>query len=72
MDGIGLLQEVRQKFGDIPFILFTGRGGGGVLSRLSIMELIFTCRKEENPNHNLPSWYIKSARLHEEKMLNEH
>jgi PAS domain S-box-containing protein len=26
MDGIGLLQEVRQKFGDIPFILFTGRG----------------------------------------------
>jgi len=26
MDGIQLLQEVRQKYGDIPFILFTGRG----------------------------------------------
>ncbi len=26
MDGIQLLQEVRQQFGDIPFILFTGRG----------------------------------------------
>ncbi|WP_292366130.1 MULTISPECIES: response regulator [unclassified Methanoculleus] len=26
MDGIGLLKEVRQRFGDIPFILFTGRG----------------------------------------------
>jgi len=26
MDGIGFLKEVREKFGDIPFILFTGRG----------------------------------------------
>ncbi|WP_214021530.1 response regulator [Methanoculleus sp.] len=26
MDGIELLKEVRQRFGDIPFILFTGRG----------------------------------------------
>lgn len=26
MDGIQLLQEVRKRFGDIPFILFTGRG----------------------------------------------
>ncbi len=26
MDGIGLLKETRQSFGDIPFILFTGRG----------------------------------------------
>src|SRR5208337_5338282 len=26
MDGIGLLKEVRSRFGDIPFILFTGRG----------------------------------------------
>ncbi|MFA7199632.1 MAG: response regulator [Methanoculleus sp.] len=26
MDGIELLKEVRQHFGDIPFILFTGRG----------------------------------------------
>ncbi len=26
MDGIAFLQEVRKRFGDIPFILFTGRG----------------------------------------------
>ncbi len=26
MDGIGLLKNVRRSFGDIPFILFTGRG----------------------------------------------
>ena len=26
MDGIVFLNEVRQRFGDIPFILFTGRG----------------------------------------------
>ncbi len=26
MDGIALLQVVRERFGDIPFILFTGRG----------------------------------------------
>jgi PAS domain S-box-containing protein len=26
MDGIGLLQQVRSNYGDIPFILFTGRG----------------------------------------------
>ena len=26
MDGIGLLQAVRSRFGDIPFILFTGKG----------------------------------------------
>lgn len=26
MDGIDLLREVREKYGDIPFILFTGRG----------------------------------------------
>ena len=26
MDGIVFLKEVRQRFGDIPFILFTGRG----------------------------------------------
>jgi PAS domain S-box-containing protein len=26
MNGIGFLQEVRETFGDIPFILFTGRG----------------------------------------------
>jgi|GEM_PF-855369 len=26
MDGIELLKEVRQRFGDIPFIIFTGRG----------------------------------------------
>jgi len=26
MNGIELLQEVRQRFGNIPFILFTGRG----------------------------------------------
>ncbi|HII99612.1 MAG TPA: PAS domain S-box protein [Methanoregula sp.] len=26
MDGIALLKTVRQQFGDIPFILFTGRG----------------------------------------------
>ncbi len=26
MDGIQFLQEVRTQFGDIPFILFTGRG----------------------------------------------
>jgi len=26
MDGIEFLKEVRQKFGDIPFILFTGKG----------------------------------------------
>jgi PAS domain S-box-containing protein len=26
MDGIGLLKEVRSRFGDIPFILFTGKG----------------------------------------------
>lgn len=26
MDGIGFLKEVREKYGDIPFILFTGRG----------------------------------------------
>lgn len=26
MDGIELLKEVRQRFGDLPFILFTGRG----------------------------------------------
>ena len=26
MDGIGLLKAVRSRFGDIPFILFTGKG----------------------------------------------
>ena len=26
MDGIGFLKEVRQRYGDLPFILFTGRG----------------------------------------------
>jgi PAS domain S-box-containing protein len=26
MDGIGLLKTIRQRYGDIPFILFTGRG----------------------------------------------
>ncbi|MFA4862031.1 PAS domain S-box protein [Methanoregula sp.] len=26
MDGIAFLKEVRERFGDIPFILFTGRG----------------------------------------------
>jgi len=26
MDGIGFLKAVRERFGDIPFILFTGRG----------------------------------------------
>ncbi|MDV2481316.1 response regulator [Methanoculleus sp. Wushi-C6] len=26
MDGIELLKEIRQRFGDLPFILFTGRG----------------------------------------------
>lgn len=26
MDGIGLLKSIRQRYGDIPFILFTGRG----------------------------------------------
>ncbi len=26
MDGIAFLKVVREKFGDIPFILFTGRG----------------------------------------------
>ena len=26
MDGISLLKSIRQRDGDIPFILFTGRG----------------------------------------------
>ena len=26
MDGIAFLKEVRKRYGDIPFILFTGRG----------------------------------------------
>jgi len=26
MDGIGFLKEIRNRFGDLPFILFTGRG----------------------------------------------
>lgn len=26
MNGIGLLKEIRRRFGDLPFILFTGRG----------------------------------------------
>ena len=31
MDGIELLKEVRRHFGDVPFILFTGRGREGVV-----------------------------------------
>jgi len=26
MDGIAFLKEVREKYGDIPFVIFTGRG----------------------------------------------
>ena len=33
MDGIAFLREVRERFGDIPFILFTGRGREDVVIR---------------------------------------
>lgn len=67
MDGIQLLQEVRQKYGDIPFILFTGRGREEVVIQAIDLELIFTCRKEESQNHSSLNWSIKSVRRYGEK-----
>jgi len=31
MDGIAFLKEVRKKYGDLPFVIFTGRGREGVV-----------------------------------------
>lgn len=49
MDGIRFLSEVRQRFGDIPFILFTGRGREEVVIAAIKGEADFYLQKSGSP-----------------------
>ena len=49
MDGIDLLTEVREKFGDIPFILFTGKGDEDVVIRAIAAKADYYVRKGNDP-----------------------
>lgn len=49
MDGIGLLQEVRKNHGDIPYILFTGKGDESVVLRAIENEADYYLRKGNDP-----------------------
>lgn len=46
MDGIEFLKEVRKQYGDIPFILFTGRGREEV-----VIEAVAQTQKKLNINY---------------------
>lgn len=49
MDGIGLLSEVRDKYGDVPFILFTGKGDEDVVIRAIEAKADYYVRKGNDP-----------------------
>ncbi len=49
MDGIAFLREVRERFGDIPFILFTGRGREDVVIRALNEGVDFYLQKGGDP-----------------------
>ena len=62
MDGIELLKAVRKTSGNIPFILFTGRGREEIVIGRSITGWIPIFRKEGIQRHSLSSWPTGSAR----------
>jgi len=49
MDGISFLTEVRKRHGDIPFILFTGRGDEEVVIRAIEQKADYYVRKGNDP-----------------------
>jgi CheY-like chemotaxis protein len=55
MDGIEFLKKIREKYPEMPFILFTGRGREEVSLKPLITGLIFICRREETQRHSLPN-----------------
>jgi len=59
MDGILFLKSVRKDHGDIPFILFTGKGREDVAIEAINNGADFYLRKGGNQGHNLLNWGIK-------------
>ena len=61
-DGIQFLKEVRSGYGDVPFILFTGRGREEVVIEAINSGADFYIRKVGTRNRSLPNWPIRSNR----------
>ena len=55
MDGIAFLKAVRERFGDVPFILFTGRGREDVVIDAINNGADFYLQKGGISNHSLPN-----------------
>ena len=53
MDGIEFLKEVRLRFGDIPFIIFTGRGREEVVIEAINNGVNFISKRAGIRNHSL-------------------
>ena len=50
LNGIEFLERVRQEYGDLPFVLFTGKGTGKSPARRSLRASPTTPRKTPAPN----------------------
>ena len=55
MDGIVFLKQVRSEYGDLPFIIFTGRGREEVVIEALNNGGTFTSRREAMPRLSMPS-----------------
>jgi len=55
MDGLEFLKEVRSRYGNLPFILFTGRGREEVVIEAINLGVDFTSRKAGIQSPSLPS-----------------
>ncbi len=59
MDGLEFLELVRQEYGELPFILFTGKGREEVVILALNRGSIFICKKVGNQKASLQNWLIK-------------
>ncbi len=62
MDGIAFLKAVRERFGDLPFILFTGRGREEVVIDAINNGVDFYLQKGGEFQAQLRNWHIRSDR----------
>ena len=62
MDGIELLKRVRKSFGNVPFILFTGRGREEVVIEAINNGVDFYLQKGGDPKAQFADSPTRSAR----------
>jgi PAS domain S-box-containing protein len=62
MDGLEFLSQVRREFGDIPFILFTGRGQEETVIQAMERAADFYVRKDSEAGRQFDEMYAKIVR----------